>query len=105
VRQVFPPKFAGDTRTLSFDFTSLLASGESVASAVCFVSVYSGTDASPSSMLNGAAVVSSPLVNQSFQGGVLGTIYEVKCTATTTGVSPAEILNISGFLAILQDLV
>jgi hypothetical protein len=105
MRAVFPAKLLGDTRTLTFDFTSLLGLGESVASAVCTCSVYSGTDASPGSVVNGAASVSSPLVNQSVTGGVLGTIYEIKCTATTTGVTPVQILVISGFLAVLQDLV
>ena len=105
MRQVWQPKFASDTAiTRQWDFSSLLGAGESVASVSIAVSVYSGTDPSPSSILNGAAVVASPLVAQSVTSGVAGVIYEAKCTATTTGVSPSQTLGISCYLAIIPDL-
>jgi hypothetical protein len=56
-------------------------------------------------MLNGPVVLASPLVYQSLAGGTLGTIYEVKCAATTTGITPTQIINITAFLAVLPDLV
>ncbi len=105
MRTVLQPKLLSDTRTYQFDFSSLLGSGESISSASVVATVYSGTDPSPSSIVNGSAVLASPLVNQSIAAGVLGTTYELKCQATTTGVTPSQTLNISGFLTILPDLV
>lgn len=106
MRAVLQPKLLSDVRTYAFDFSSLLGSGESVASAVVSAYVYSGTDGAPGAVVAGAAVVSAgTTVNQSITGGVLGTIYELKCAATTTGVSPTQILVISAFLVVLPDLV
>lgn len=104
-RIVLPPKLLNDTRTYTFDFSSMLGSGESISAATCTCLVYSGSDPSPSSLVNGSASISSPLVSQSFTGGTLGTIYEVRCVATTTGVTPSQILNIVAFLVVLPDLV
>jgi len=105
MRTVLAPKLLSDTRTYPFDFSSLLGSGESVSSATVVASVYSGTDSSPSSIINGASTIASPIVSQSITGGVLGTIYELKCKAITTGLSVNQTLNISAYLAILPDLV
>ena len=104
MRQTIQPKTLSETKSYSFDFSSLLGVGESVASATTTASVYSGTDATPSAVINGAATLASPLVTQSITGGVLGTIYELKCLATTTGVSPTQILAITAYLAIVPDL-
>jgi hypothetical protein len=104
-RVVFAPKLLNDVKTYTFDFSSLLGLGESISTATCTSVVYSGTDPSPSSLINGAAVVNSPLVSQSLTGGTLGVIYEVACIATTTGAALPQTLNITGFLVVLPDLV
>lgn len=78
------PKYAGETKTITFDFTSDLASGETISTKTCVATVYSGTDASPSSLINGAASNSGAIVSQSITAGTAGVIYLVTCTITTS---------------------
>ena len=101
----FKPKRVGETCYLSapFDFTSAVANSETVSSAVCTASVYSGTDASPSSVIFSTSTVqNSYQVLQKVTGGVSGVIYKILCTATT---SLGSILEQAGYLAVIPDLV
>ena len=99
-----PPLHKGETKKIQFDFTSDLSVGETVVVGSCAVSVYSGTDASPSSIVSGAASVSGNIVTQGITSvgaaGVLGVIYELLCTVTTT----QQVLTKSAFLAIVPDV-
>lgn len=59
-----------------FNFSRLLRSGETLSSATFSMAVSTGTDPSPASMLEGAAVVDfSPIVRQMVVGGAPGTEY------------------------------
>jgi hypothetical protein len=100
-REIFPPKPAGSTENRMFDFTSDLAVGETISTQAVAASVYSGTDASPSSIVSGAASASGAVVTQKITGGVLGVIYQLLCTITT---SLGQTLQKSAFLTIVRPL-
>lgn len=100
-RVVLPPKLLGETVNEIFDFTSLLAVGETLSTASTTASVYSGTDASPSSIINGSASISGAKVTQSITGGTLGVLYELLCTVTT---SASQTLSLSAYLAVAPNL-
>lgn len=100
-RVILPPKLANETKTYTFDFTSQLAASETISTASTAASVYSGTDASPSAIINGAATISGQTVTQSITAGTLGVLYEVLCTITT---SASQTLALSAYLAVVPDL-
>jgi hypothetical protein len=81
-----------------FDFTSNLAIGETISTATCTCTVFSGIDGSPSSVINGAASISGTQVTQSLTGGVVGVIYNIQCSVTT---STSQTLQMQGLLAII----
>ena len=58
-RANFSGKFVSETKTLTFDFLSLLAIGESISTASGSAAVYSGTDSSPSALISGSASYSN----------------------------------------------
>lgn len=99
-RQEFAPKYPGATRTAGFNFTSDLASGETISTAVVTCTVYSGTDASPSSMISGSDTISGAVVTQLITGGVVGNVYELLCTITT---SLGQTLTKPGYLAVIPN--
>jgi hypothetical protein len=99
-RIIFGGKLLGETAKLTFDFTSRLAVGESISSASTSATTYSGTDGSPSSLISGAASISSGQVAQTVTGGTLGVTYLLTCTAVT---STSQHLTLSGFLAVVPD--
>jgi len=101
-RAIFDPKLLGETQVLSFDFTSELAIGETINSQTVVATTYSGTDASPSSIISGSASSSGAVVSQKVTGGVLGVMYELLCTITT---SLGQTQQQSGFLAVVPDLI
>ena|ERR1035437_595086 len=100
-RQELVPKLVGTTRSYKFDFTSDLAVGETISSQSVAAIVYSGTDASPSAIVNGSATASGSIVTQSVHAGVVGVLYELLCTITT---SASQTLLKSGYLAIVPDM-
>jgi hypothetical protein len=102
-RVVFSPKRVGDTVLVTIDFTYATTTGDTVLSAVCSMSVYSGVDSNPSLLFNGTASVinNHTAVSQSITGGIAGVVYELKCTATTTsGQTPVQ----AGYLVVEPDL-
>lgn len=83
-RTVFDGKILGTNFRALFNFASNLAAGETISSASTTATVYSGTDASPSSIISGAASISGATVTQVITGGVAGVIYLLTCTATSS---------------------
>lgn len=79
------PKVASSLEARSVDFVDLVPAGDSISSQSVSVSVYSGTDASPSALLSGSASASGTIVTQKFTGGTEGVMYKVLWTAGTTG--------------------
>ena len=101
-RQALEPKNAGETLSLVFDFASQLIVGETVSSATASCSVYSGTDATPSSVLSGSATVSGTQVTQKVTGGTAGVTYVISVAATT---SASNIITILGYLVVLPATI
>lgn len=106
---IFPPKKSGELITLPFDFSSTFEDiSSAITAASVSVSVYSGTDANPSSLLSGMAGLVVPSnglpvrrVTQNVTGGVAGVIYLLSCSATTaSGLTAIQ----SGYLAILPEV-
>lgn len=100
-RIVLESKYLAETKKYDFDFASQLAVGETISTQVCTATVYSGTDASPSSIISGSASASGSVVTQAITAGTLGVIYEITCTITT---SASQTLVLSGFLSIVPKL-
>lgn len=100
-RIVQVPKLSGEIKSYDWDFSSLLDVGETISTKSVTASVYSGTDASPSSIINGSATSSGNIVSQSITGGVVGVIYLLKCQITT---SSSQTLQLTSFLAIQPDI-
>jgi predicted aconitase with swiveling domain len=106
-RQVFDPLVAGDVDTLPFDFTSRLQAGETISTAVVTSSVYTGVDPNAATMINGAAVISGTVVNQSIAtapnviGGLIGVIYFLICKITT---SLGQVLQQTGYLSVIPPV-
>lgn len=99
-RVELPAKLLGETVAEAFDFTSRMGPAETISSASVAVSVFSGTDPSPSSMRNGSASISGQVVTQSITGGVLGVLYLLVCTVTT---SLSQVLQLSAYLPVAPD--
>ena len=99
-RADLPPKLIGEVKIYTFDFTSDLAVSETISTQTVTATVYSGTDASPSSVVSGSATASGAVVSQVITGGTLGVIYELICQITT---STSQTLRQIGFLAVVPD--
>ena len=91
-------KNAGETVIEVFDFTSQLGSSETISTAVVTATVYSGSDASPSSIISGSAAISGQKVTQKVTAGVEGVTYLLVCAITT---SLGQTLDLSAFLPIV----
>ena len=98
----FPPKLYGVTKKVTFNFISELAPGETISTATVAATVWSGNDPTPSGIVSGAASISGTTVTQTITGGVIGTIYKLLCTITT---SAGQTLQGWGLLAVLADEV
>lgn len=99
---ILKSKTPTETRFEVFDFVSNLAVGETITSQTVTAEVYSGVDSSPQSIVNGSAtVVNSTQVQQSMTGGILGVIYDLVCSVTT---SLGQTLNISAYYAIAPNV-
>jgi hypothetical protein len=96
---VFGPKLTSETLDLTFDFDSMLAVGETLASAVTTATVFSGEDSSPSSIIDGSATLDGTQVIQTVTDGVAGVVYVLNCAATT---SAGQILIMQGRLAVIS---
>lgn len=73
--------------TISFDFTTALGADTLTGVPTVTVAVYSGTDAAPGTVLNGAATldVTATKVLQSVKAGVANVDYRIKAKAVTAG--------------------
>lgn len=100
-RVELPPKYLAETAKYEFDFAGLLASAETISTQSVTAIVHSGTDPSPSSIVSGSASASGTVVTQAITGGVLGVIYELTCTITT---SASQTLVLTGYLAIVPKV-
>jgi hypothetical protein len=94
------PKDVEEIDVITFDFTSMLVSGEtiqSVSSMSC--SVFAGVDSGASGVLLGAGQIQGTTVLQQIQSGLNGVEYHIRCKIVT---SLSRTLVLSG---LLQDLL
>ncbi len=101
-RVVLDAKRVGEVRSYSFDFTSALGTTETISTKSVTAAVYSGTDASPSTIISGSASSSGSIVTQKITTGIAGVIYGLTCTVTT---SLGQTLVLMAFLAVIPDLI
>ena len=80
----FSYKVTTENEQFTFDFSPIMASGETISSADCVVQVKEGSDPSPSSIMVGSPVVSGQTAAQRISGGLDGVIYRLEMTATTS---------------------
>ena len=80
----FSYKVTTENEQFTFDFSPIMASGETISSAACVVQVKEGSDPSPSSIMVGSPVVSGQTAAQRISGGLDGVIYRLEMTATTS---------------------
>ena len=99
-RIIFGSKLSGETAIHTFDFTSRLTSAETISTASVTASVYSGTDATPSSVVSGSATISGKTVTQPLTAGTEGGTYLLVCQITT---SLSQTLELSAFLTVVPD--
>ena len=98
---VLDGKKLGETLFEQIDFISQLAPNETIVSATCSCTVYTGNDPFPQNMIVGAANIQGTVVSQLVTGGVLGTIYEILAAAST---SLGQTIELSAYLAVIPDL-
>lgn len=98
------PQRVADGQAVPFDCSSKLQVGQTVASAVMNVSVWSGNDPTPASLLTGAVTISGniALKSKAINQGVAGTIYLIQCVFTLTGGVGTTVV-LEGLLAILPE--
>lgn len=84
---------------LTFDFSAALDAGETIASNTVAISVRSGSDATPTAVLDGAPSLSGASILQRVKDGVDGASYLLRCAATT---SADRVLVLGGVLPVRQ---
>lgn len=97
---MFSPKTPQEEDSFEFDFTDLLATGETIVSAVITADVIYGTDPNPNNIIGGLPTISTPKVFIKLIGGVAGAIYCVHCLATCSSGLKKEL---KGDLKILAE--
>ncbi len=97
---VIQPKIQATTIPISVDFISQLVLGEALVSSDVTLSVFSGTDASPSSMLLGSSTLAQNTITQTFTGGVVGVVYLLNFAA---GTNYGNSIVIQAYLAVLDQ--
>ena len=97
-RVIFAGKASSETVNETFDFTSRLATAETLSTASVTANTYSGTDASPSAIISGSSTISGKTVTQLVTAGTEGVTYKLICTATT---SLGQTLQLFAFLTIV----
>lgn len=98
----FSPKLQGATEIYTFPFASLLGQGVTISTAAVTAAVYSGTDASPSSIVSGSATISGTNVAQKITAGTEGVTYLLTCSITT---SDGQTLQLIAYLPVIPKAV
>jgi hypothetical protein len=82
--QILYDKLQTEQLTVEFDMLSRLKVGETVATAAVSATVWSGTDAFPSTIISGLPTITGSLVGQKIVGGLPGVIYLVSCAVRSS---------------------
>lgn len=95
------PKDVAELDVITFDFTAVLNTGETITSSSVAVEVYAGTDASPSGLLLNTAQTQGAKVLQAIQAGVVGVEYLLRCSVTTNAATPRTLV-LSGLINVIK---
>lgn len=82
-KQVLQQKAAPEVLDVTFDFMHTMMFGDYITAAAAVVTLESGTDASPSNMLDGTPTFTTRTVTQTIKGGVVGNVYRIAMSART----------------------
>ena len=82
--QAFSYKLTTENEQFTFDFSQLLASGETISSTSMVIEVKEGTDSNPSAMMLGTPVVNGSQVAQRLYGGLDSVTYRLELSITTS---------------------
>jgi hypothetical protein len=89
-------KFVNETISIVFDFSDQIRSGESISSCTIVVSLFTGADSDPSTILYQAPLITGNTVNQKFRLGVPGCIYEIYFLITgSLGTHAEKVTNLA----------
>ena len=80
----FSYKITSENEQFTFDFSTVMSTGETISSATCVVQVRDGVDASPNAILLGSPVISGQLAAQRIYNGLDGVIYRIEMTAVSS---------------------
>ena len=80
----FTPKRAAEVEVFTVDFANLMASGETILTAVWTNAVQAGRDPQAAAMLIGTATIAGSTVSQLIRLGVAGVTYTPICTVHTS---------------------
>lgn len=93
----FSPKTAREVQIFGFDFSSVLATGETISSTTVVQSTPKGKANSGTLFLSGTANIDGTSVTQKVGGGISGDVYILECTINT---SLGQVFVLSGSLSI-----
>lgn len=96
---IAPSKRSDATVPVEFSFMDQLAFGELISGQVVTCSVFTGADANPSAILDGAPTANGTVVTQVITAGVPGVIYQLVALVNTTA---SNIYSKSAMLAIVD---
>ena len=97
----FTYKLTTESELFSFNYSPILAVGETILTANCIVQVKDGTDPNPSAIMVGSPAIDGAVVVQRIYGGLSGVIYRLEMTVTT---SLTNTYTLVGDLAIYTPL-
>ena len=97
----FSYKITTENEQFTFNFSTVMSTGETISLATSTVEVISGTDASPTAILVGSPSINGQVVSQRISGGLDGVIYRIQVTATT---SATNVFTIVADLPVLAPL-
>lgn len=97
----FTYKLTTENELFSFNYSPILASGETISTATCVVQVKDGSDSNPSAIMVGSPAISGSTVVQRITGGLSGVTYRLEMTVTT---SLTNVYTLVGDLAVYTPL-
>lgn len=97
----FTYKLTTENELFSFNYSPILADGETLNTATCVVQVKDGSDPNPSSILVGSPAISGAVAVQRVSGGLNGVTYRLEMTVTT---SLTNVYTLIGDLAIYSPI-
>jgi len=99
---IFDAKAAQELQPYTVNFSDRLQFGEVINGAAVSVSVFTGTDATPSAMISGTASYDAyGNVTQTLTGGVAGVIYNI--VFAVTGTSSHNYVKVGQLAVIAND--